>query len=448
MINRFERREGQLGAATLAVVMVLFFIMAMVAAYTNRNLVFEQRTSANSYRAARSLAAADAAADWAIAMLNGGTIGTTCTAIGPTTNDFRTRYLTVDVDGKFRPVTWPTIWPSGPATVQAQPSCSGMPGGGWACSCPTATPPASLSVANIDQPVFTVGFIDDSPAGVVGLKIRGCDSVRSGTVTPSNVNASGSCHVNDLFTTDPDGKAYLAVDSMAMVRMSLGLVGALPVAPAAAMTVAGTIDQTAGILSAVNPDSLTGLALHAGDAILSPATVKVAGPAGSTSGATSASDADLSGIMGSDFFRKTLGMPAADYRQQPAAVTVSCSPCDAAPVLAELAKGPTRVIFVNGDLTLDTTVPIGSDATPAIVVVTGSVTVSQPIQFKGVIYAGGDLTWSAAAANGLVRGAVIVGGNYIGNGNAAFAYDRNIVQRIHKGYGSFVRVPGSWITES
>jgi hypothetical protein len=449
MSNGLHRRGGEHGAATLAVVMVLFFIMAMVSAYTNRNLVFEQRTSANSYRAARSLTAADAAADWAIAMLNGGTIDTTCSPTGAT-NDFRTRYLTVDPDGKFRPVTWPTIWLSGPATVQAQPSCSGMPGGGWACSCPTATPPALLSVANIDQPVFTVGFIDDSPPGVVGLKIRGCDSVRSGTVTPSNVNSMGSCHVNDLFTTDPDGKAYLAVDAMAMVRMSLGLVGALPVAPTAAVTVAGTIEQTAGSLKAINPDPLTGLALHAGGAVLSPTTVTVAGPAGSTSGATSAPDSDLSGIMGTDFFRRTLGMPADNYRQQPAATTVSCSPCTAASVLTELAKGPTRVIFVNGDLNLDVdaTTPIGSDAIPAMVVVTGNVTVSQPIAFKGVIYAGGDLTWAATAANGLISGAVIVGGKYTGNGNAAFAYDRNIVQKIHKGYGSFVRVPGSWITES
>ena len=58
---RVHKRGRSRGIAALGVVMVLFFILAMVGAYTNRNLVFEQRTSANSYRAARSLAAADAA---------------------------------------------------------------------------------------------------------------------------------------------------------------------------------------------------------------------------------------------------------------------------------------------------------------------------------------------------------------------------------------------------
>ena len=45
------------GAATLIVVMLLFFIMSMVAAYTSRNLIFEQRTSANQYRSSQAFEA-------------------------------------------------------------------------------------------------------------------------------------------------------------------------------------------------------------------------------------------------------------------------------------------------------------------------------------------------------------------------------------------------------
>ena len=96
------------GAASLAVVLVLFFIVAMVAAYTNRNLIFEQRTSANSYRSARALAAAEAGIDWAVAMLNGGAIDAQCAASSAPNGDFKTRYLSLQPDGSFAPITWAT----------------------------------------------------------------------------------------------------------------------------------------------------------------------------------------------------------------------------------------------------------------------------------------------------------------------------------------------------
>ena len=50
LARRIQRRHG---LAALTVVMILFFVMAMVAAYTNRNLIFEQRIATNSYRGQR-----------------------------------------------------------------------------------------------------------------------------------------------------------------------------------------------------------------------------------------------------------------------------------------------------------------------------------------------------------------------------------------------------------
>jgi hypothetical protein len=437
----------QRGAASLAVVMVLFFILAMVAAYTNRNLIFEQRTSANSYRSARSLAAADAGVDWTIAMLNGGTVGTACTSAGAT-DEFRTRYLSVQPDGSFKAADWPTVFAKGPDRIQAQPSCSGVKGGGWACSCPIVTPPAHLDATNGEEPTFTVKFAYSSP-GVVVLKVRACNSARTGTITSSNVNEFGSCHAVDIDSgIGSEFKKDVQVDAMTVLRTSLGLVSALPVPPSAALTVAGSINQSGGMLTAINPDPMTGLALHAGGTIDgAPATVTLKGPAGSTAPLEAPSDKDLSDIDADDFFRKALGLPAAKYKEQPAAVTIECGAgCAAnAAVLPVLAKGPTRVIFINGDLDLDDAT-IGSTATPAILVVTGNVTVSGLIDLKGVLFVGGNLNWTSAS--GRVNGAVIVGGDYTGTGNATIAYDRNIVQRIHKGYGSFVRIPGTWHMES
>ncbi|HRZ62470.1 MAG TPA: PilX N-terminal domain-containing pilus assembly protein, partial [Rubrivivax sp.] len=51
----FRPTAAARGAAALVVVMVLFFIMSLVAAYASRNLIFEQRTSANNYRSTQAL---------------------------------------------------------------------------------------------------------------------------------------------------------------------------------------------------------------------------------------------------------------------------------------------------------------------------------------------------------------------------------------------------------
>jgi hypothetical protein len=234
--------------------------------------------------------------------------------------------------------------------------------------------------------------------------------------------------------------------------VSLGLVSALPVAPSAALTARGTITQdVAGgtELRAINPDPATGVALRAGGLIGDPSVVKTAGPAGSTALTMLQDDPDLKTVAVGDLFRLTFGLPAANYREQPAAQVIDCAGgCSAATsLLPAVAAFPTRVIFVDGDLALDTNTPIGTASVPTMLVVTGDVTVSQPINFNGVIYAGGNMTWDAGAGGGTVSGAVLVGGNYSGSGTAAFTYDRDIVRRIQKGYGSFVRVPGSWMTE-
>ena len=47
-LHRPASQRQQRGAAALIVTMVLFFAMTLVAAYVNRNLVFEQRISKNS----------------------------------------------------------------------------------------------------------------------------------------------------------------------------------------------------------------------------------------------------------------------------------------------------------------------------------------------------------------------------------------------------------------
>ncbi|MCK7493803.1 MAG: PilX N-terminal domain-containing pilus assembly protein [Comamonadaceae bacterium] len=71
-------RRRQRGAASLVVVLVLFLVVSLVAAYTSRNLIFEQRTGINQYRSTQALEAAEAGLEWTIQMLNAGLIDTAC----------------------------------------------------------------------------------------------------------------------------------------------------------------------------------------------------------------------------------------------------------------------------------------------------------------------------------------------------------------------------------
>ena len=58
-VSSFARHD-QHGVAALVVVMALLFAMVLVAVFANRNLVFEQRASANQYRSSQAFEAAEA----------------------------------------------------------------------------------------------------------------------------------------------------------------------------------------------------------------------------------------------------------------------------------------------------------------------------------------------------------------------------------------------------
>lgn len=440
-MSRAPDRQRQKGLATLTVVMVLFFVMAMVAAYTNRNLIFEQRTSANSFHSAQALAAAEAGVDWAIAMLNGKAVDTDCLGASGNT-DFRSRYLSLTDTGTFGV----TEWVVGAAKKAPTPSCV-MTDAGWTCSCPNG-PTVSLPVVSGDAPVVFRVQLAEKPEGasgaypgVVPLRVRGCTSVLNGQVNAANVNSNSSCHV---------ANALPQVDGLASVSVALGLVSALPVPPVAPLTMAGTINQTAGLLRASNPDPNTGAALHAGGTIGS-ANVELVGAPGSAAGLQLDGDSQMNTLAATPdaFFQAFFGMLPADYRQQPAAIQAPCTgTCSSADLASIVAANPSRIIWINGDVTLDQAGPLGSATRPVILVVMGNVTFSSNVTFYGAIYSTGDVSWNASAAGGAVIGAVVGLGNYSGASDATFVYDSEVLRRLRQSYGSFVRVPGSWTIRS
>ncbi|WP_395699202.1 PilX N-terminal domain-containing pilus assembly protein [Aquabacterium sp.] len=440
----YKTRSSGQGMATLAVVMILFFVVAMVAAYTNRNLVFEQRTAANSYRSAQALAAADAGVDWTVAMLNGGIIDSNCQGGAGATNDFRSRYLNLLPSGAFQLSTWASA--AGPVQTP-RPSCT-MTDTGWICGCPSSGDTSLPAPSTAEAPVvFSVKMSAWDAVGVPGaiqLTVKGCTSALTGDVSAANLNSTLACHMRQpTESADVDGQARMGT--------VLGLVSALPVAPVAAVTAGADIVLSGGTtMRASNTDSATGEVLHAGGAIQkASATTSFSGPAGSsTSGLEQQGDSALSSAAssgsGENLFQSLFGMMRSDYQNQPAALRLTCaSACTAsADLIPALASSPTRIIWVNGDLNIDQATAIGSANLPAMVVVNGDVTISQGAAFTGVIYSHGSINWSNSAAS--VSGAVVARNNFNANSDVNLAYDAKVVRRLQQSYGSFVRVPGSW----
>lgn len=434
-IGALQRRMHQQGLATLTVVMVLFFIMAMVAAYTNRNLIFEQRTSANSFHSAQALAAADAGVDWAVAVLNSGAMDTDCVGAAAG-SDFRSRYLSLTDTGTFQPKKL------GAAQVSPTPSCV-MKDSGWNCNCPNGAD-VDLPVVSGDAPVVFRVKLKEVPEGsasaypgVIPLEVQGCTSAISGEVSAATFNSASACHKSG---TVPE------VDGRAGIQVALGLVSALPVPPVAPLTMAGDIIQTAGTLRASNPDPSTGATLHAG-ATISSSNIQSIGAPGSVTSLQLDHDSQMATLATTpnDFFQAFFGMAPADYKQQPGAVQAACGgTCNSAALTPIQSANPTRIILVNGDFNFDQAMTWGTATQPVILIVSGNVTFSANTKFYGAIYSTGNINWDVGAAGGAVIGALVGLGNYSGASDATFVYDSEVLRRLRQSYGSFVRVPGSW----
>ena len=431
LAHRAHRRQG---VATLTVVMILFFVMAMVAAYTNRNLIFEQRIATNSYRANRALEAADAGVEWTVAMLNGGRIDANCQpSTTVTDNAFRQRYFTdalSDIDG--RPGGYDVAWAD--ANNRVYPACVNREGV-LSCICPRvgAAVPAIGGAADGLGSAFRIEFVlpgREVRRGAMAFAARGCASVGD--------NAS-AC-------TSQTHDALPTVDGLSGALTTVGLVRALPIPPIAALTVGTTASGVA--LSISNADAATGLAVHAGGSVppASPSVV-YAGPAGSSGIAWLPDDPKLTQLRAeanNGWFRKMFGMDPATYQRQPVVRIVDCAGgCTSASLTNILLGYPRNPIWVAGNLDLDTVGALGTAADPVMLIVTGQLTISANAVITGFVHAD-SIVWTAAAAGASVLGAMVAVDTFAAAGLATLAYDRAVLDIISLRYGSFVRAPGSW----
>lgn len=443
---RQSNGSTQSGAAALVVVMMLFFIMSLVAAYASRNLIFEQRTSANNYRATQAFDAAEAGLEWAIAMLNGGRIDEACNSSAePARNSFRERYLDIDANGLLQARPWVNAGQDAPLW----PSCV-RGNAGWSCSCPGNGDPVLAAPVGVGAtPTFRVEFATlGGQPGLVRVFSVGCSGFGAQCFAGAGSNADAKAEVNAV----------------------LGLAPSLTQTPAAAITVRGPLD--APTAQFVNPDTV-GVAINAGGPVAAPLVI---GPAGMPAAEVQSAlvvpdDASLSsmvavgGLSKRDMmFLGSFGMAPAAYRVQPGVLRLSCADDCSATLLDTAARFPGRVIWIDGDLTLaaGAAVDLGSAASPVLLVVDGNVLLAagSSLLIRGLVYVRG-ASWASAAATATVVGALVAEGNptidpldegrFTIVGEPRFVFDAAIVDHLKKvqarrvfDFGSFARVPGSW----
>lgn len=447
---RSQSLRGQLagspsrGVATLTVVMVLFFIMAMVAAYTNRNLIFEQRISINNLRTTSATTAADAGVDWAIAMLNGGLIDTACIADPTSATTFRSRYLQIQADGSYAHPTWLSGTENRPVVT----ACV-MTTAPWTCHCPANGVPDFVALAEA-APVFRLEIeraplpAGGSRPGAIIVKAQGCSNFVSISSDPNYLGANyAACH-------KAHGSTKPRVDGVANVQVTLGLVKALPVPPTAALTAGATISMTAGNrLTVSNPSAQAGITIHSGNTLPAGVDVLLLGPQAGAIDTGRTGDAKLLSLVtpaGGEpgMFESLFGMDQATYSRQPAAVFVDCAGgCTGASIVTPMANNPGRILWIAGDINLDQAMVLGSAAQPVLLVASGDIALSAAVTVNGFVFAR-DINWNAAAAGSRINGAAVAGRNFTGQSAAVVNYDASILRIINLGYGSFVKVPGSW----
>ncbi|HET6599602.1 MAG TPA: PilX N-terminal domain-containing pilus assembly protein [Burkholderiaceae bacterium] len=409
----------QRGAAALLITLLLLVAMALAALFVNRNLVFEQRAAANQYRSTQAFEAAEAGLEWALAQLNrNDRLGPDCQPTNdPTATSFRTHYLAYNpADASFTPLTWL----HGGVPTALQPSCV-RSATSWDCSCPTQGSPVLPAIQTTGPaPAFTLQFLPGDKPGTVRVASIGCTSLAGECLAGATTPADASAHVEAAF----------------------GLLAALRTPPAAALTVRGTVDAGTAALGAHNPDPATGLAIHAGGAVLA-AQVRLSGPAGSSlAGTVIGNDTTLAQLSPDRFFASHFGLDKTAWKSQATVTRIQCpSDCGAALTQAIGDAGANPMIWVDGDLPLTGPLSLGSGQHPALIVVAGVTRLDGAVAMHGVLYTG-DLVWNGAGA--VLRGAALSEGGYLGNASAELFYDTAVLATLNGNTGSFARINGSW----
>jgi hypothetical protein len=286
---------------------------------------------------------------------------------------------------------------------------------------------------NVAVPVVT-------QPGLVMIEVNGC------------TRADENCLSFPGSAAEQEGRATL----YAMVALK----SALPSPPPAALTVRD--DVLGGVMQIVNTDpDAGGLTVQAGGTINMAGLTLLSVP-GSTGDSFVEDDPLMNDVSPLSLkvavppmnpnrvFNSVFGTLPDTYRQQPAAWAPDCAggQCTRLALATWASSNPGRVIWVDGDLQLDTLGDIGTAPDPAdvantgpvVIVVTGSFVATANARVWGFVYSQSG-AWTGAPD---IRGAAFVEDDLDATAGGRIVFNREVMQHLQHRSGSFVRVPGGW----
>lgn len=417
-----HQRDSEFGAATLVVVMALFILIGLLAAFGNRNLLFEQRMAGGTFRGATAVQVAESGLDWAIGMLNSDKSTTTCApSSDAAAKRFSDRYLNTDpLSRQFTPYTVAKTIIGGPA------DCVRTAAGDWDCKCEELADAVArdrLPIADALQPSFAVSFYKSNRAGTLIATALACTS-----------SAVKDC--------DRLSDAAVNRFSAAWASSIVGFVPAVKLPPSAPVTVAGRITTTDGNLSLHNSDTYTnGILAVSGDAtypagLLDEKLESLPGTAPRSAVVTGDST-----LAKGDLSRMFLGMPLERFKLHPRLRKISCKPDCVTEISTAVSKGAS-MIFVDGDLDLSTNLDVGSLNEPVLIVASGSINVTGSLRMYGMLFAGSQITWNAGS--GYLIGNLVSGSDLTTTGDVDIAHSSSVSFQLKNQIGGFVRTSGGW----
>lgn len=432
-------RRAQRGVAALIISLVLLFGMTIVVFFLNRGLLFEQKSSANQFRATSAFELAEAGVEWATGMLNDQRyITSTCTVDTSTTTpktSFRERYLTPSLTADTPPLIQFTV-PAG-----AIAGCR-FTGGQFQCSCPKPGT-ETLALAASTDPSFTLQFAavpGDTEA--IAITATGC------------INQSADC-----LSTTPDAQRG---DATATVRTVLKLKPTLRAAPSAALSAGGAV-SICGSFNMTNKDmNSNGNLVNAGGHIEIGNLIETGetglGGCGGGGGQTLSTipgtpienvlvsgDSSLDSLSSNPdgMFSAYFGTTLAQYQAQATLVTGGSASERASNLIALYNQGYTD-FWIDGDIHFSGSGTLGSANRSVKIVSSSDIKVNGTMNIYGLIYSSNS-EWNAlgtGASN--IHGAVVTLDNYKNNGNGTITYDPAVLFGGGRLSGPMLRVPGSW----
>lgn len=425
----FHGTRRQHGAATLLVTMVFLFSTSLIMLYLNRNILFEQKISANQMRSTIALEMAEAGMEWATGMLNTAyDIDGNCAFTVTANTSFRRKYVQTKWSDGATPTT--NIVPA----TTTYPGCK-VNGNVWTCNCPNLPVGAigytTATLGSTTLPGFTVSFSSTGDPEAVRIMVTGC-TAQVGACTPATAASS---------------------DATATISSILKLRPLLRATPAAPLT-CGSTCAIGGSFNLKNSDVATGgILANSGTSI----TGNITGPSipgQPIANALIENDTSLSTISNADptcsnssMFSAYFGSTISQYAASPMVKIIpDCSPANTCGTLVDTAYGAgwRSFYFPDGFSRNNSSGNLGTANDPVTMVTSAKFDVNGSIDIYGMVFSNSAVLNNLGTGASTIHGAMITCAGYASNGNGTLEYDADVLKGVRRSTGILVRVPGSW----